>query len=214
MFNTEKTVSLACSLLEKSKDKPMHIIKLMKLLYICDRECLKSHAHHISGDKFVSMDHGPVLSNTYSLMNGSKEPSIQGVWDENIQRTEQYYFITKQNNRFGLDEYIELIIDGVLAKFDSMNEWEIEKYTHENFEEWVDPRGSSKPIEYADVFSALGYGEKESDMLAEQIFTQEELTIDLNLSRMESAINSQSVTIPDNLNDDELDRFIVEFANS
>ncbi len=41
----------------------MKYLKLMKLLYLADRESMKRHGHPISGDRYVSMEHArPVRS--------------------------------------------------------------------------------------------------------------------------------------------------------
>ena len=56
------------------------LIKLVKLLYLAERLSLQRYGEPITGDKLVSMPHGPVLSMTYDHINGAL-PSMEGGWD-------------------------------------------------------------------------------------------------------------------------------------
>jgi hypothetical protein len=44
--------------------------KLLKLLYIAEKESLIETGHPITGDRLVAMPHGPALSQTCNLMRG------------------------------------------------------------------------------------------------------------------------------------------------
>ncbi len=46
----------------------MSYMKLLKLLYLAARGALLAHGRPITYDRYVSMDHGPVLSQTYNLI--------------------------------------------------------------------------------------------------------------------------------------------------
>ena len=58
----------------------MSHLKLMKLLYLADRESMRLYGEPISQDRMVSMPHGPVLSQTYDLMSGCS-PSSEDGWE-------------------------------------------------------------------------------------------------------------------------------------
>ena len=79
MFNERRVAQMAAYLLDHARTR-MKYLKLMKLLYLADRESMKRHGHPISGDRYVSMDHGPVLSNTLNLINGAVKFQEHG-WD-------------------------------------------------------------------------------------------------------------------------------------
>ncbi|MCA6071621.1 MAG: SocA family protein [Endomicrobium sp.] len=49
-------------------DYRLNYTKLVKLLYISDRECLSKWGFAISGDSYVSMRQGPVLSGLYNFI--------------------------------------------------------------------------------------------------------------------------------------------------
>jgi len=52
----------------------MSYLKLIKLLYIIDREALLRWGRPLTGDRYVSMDHGPVLSQTLNLITEEPRP--------------------------------------------------------------------------------------------------------------------------------------------
>ena len=68
-FHPEKAVEAAAMLL-KLHGKPMKYLGLLKMLYIADRLALKLMEQPITGDRYVSMDYGPVLSGVYDLIKG------------------------------------------------------------------------------------------------------------------------------------------------
>ncbi len=145
----------------------MGYLKLMKLLYLSEREYLSLYGKTISGDKFVSMPHGPVLSQTYDVIcNGSREPSGWGHW------------ITDESNhdvalrggfeRQDLDEINNAVIsvmDEIYNQFGHLDRWQLRDYTHDNCPEWEDPHGSSYPIRMRDIFRAVGKSEEEAQKL-------------------------------------------------
>jgi hypothetical protein len=56
-----KTAHVLRCLLELHGDR-MEYVRLLKLLYIADREMMAEAGAPVTGDRAVAMDHGPVLS--------------------------------------------------------------------------------------------------------------------------------------------------------
>ncbi len=68
-FNFEKTLQAAGVLLSLD-DNRMDRIRLLKLLYIADRELLAEVGRPMTGDIPVAMKYGPVPSRVYDLIKG------------------------------------------------------------------------------------------------------------------------------------------------
>jgi len=142
-------------------------LKLMKLLYLADREAMQRYGAPISGDRFVAMTHGPVLSMTLNLKDGDVESSQEG-WDGLISDKENHELSLK--HAITLDDLDELsqadidVLEAVWKQFGHMGKWAIRDYTHDHCPEWTDPNGSSNPIPYEKVFLALG---RSKDVAAE-----------------------------------------------
>jgi uncharacterized phage-associated protein len=67
-FVVRKTVQAAALLLSHEPNQTTEYLRLLKLLYIADRESLKETERPIAGDRADSMKLGPVLSQTYDLI--------------------------------------------------------------------------------------------------------------------------------------------------
>jgi uncharacterized phage-associated protein len=159
MLNERKVAQMAAYLLDKQSGT-MPLLKLMKLLYLADREALQRFDAPMSGDRLVSMPHGPVLSGTLNHMNGDVQ-SAPGGWESWISDRENHEVSLRKRpeSRDSLDELSDAeleVLESVWGKFGHMGKWEIRDYTHDHCPEWRDPKGSMTPIAYEDVFLALG----------------------------------------------------------
>jgi len=171
MFNERKVAQMAAYLISKEGERMSHL-KLMKLLYLADREAMAQYGAPLSGDRLVSMPHGPVLSMTLNLMDGDTESAENG-WEAWISDKENHEIaIVRPIVRNQLNELSAAdidVLDDVWKKFGHMSKWEIRDYSHTHCPEWKDPRGSSAPIEYEDVFVALGRTHDQANELAANI---------------------------------------------
>ena len=160
MFNERKVAQMAAYLLHKRGGRMSHL-KLMKLLYLADRESMRRFGAPISGDHVVAMPHGPVLSRVYDHMTGMVESCPDG-WEDWITDRENHEVSLRKkiDSRDDLDMLSDAdieVLDEVWANFGRMSRWKLRDYTHDQCPEWQDPEGSSEPIPYSRVFEALGF---------------------------------------------------------
>src|SRR5271155_5522268 len=85
-FNFDRALQASAYLL-RLDHKKMSYLRLLKLLYIADREWLAVTGESITGDRAYAMKFGPVLSTVYDLIKGNG--SKAGIWDDHI-HTEGY----------------------------------------------------------------------------------------------------------------------------
>ena len=178
MFNERKSAQMAAFFLAKAPDYRMSHLKLMKLLYLSDREAMRSYGWPISGDRLVSMPHGPVLSQTLNLMDGDVE-SQPGGWEEWISDKDNHELsLRRPIDCADLDELAPAEIsalESVWTAFGHMGKWEIRDWTHNHCAEWKDPRGSSMPIQYDVMARAVGFDAATAKELALQIDAEQEI---------------------------------------
>jgi len=181
MFSEAKSAQMAAYFLEKNA-RSMPYLKLLKLLYLADREAMRVTGDSMSGDHFVSMPHGPVLSRTYELINQSTSSE---AWDALIApASDRSVKLRKSIRRSDLDELSDQDIDilkSIQRQFGGMSKWEIRDWTHRHCAEWQDPNGSSFPIRPEAIFRAVGCNEKEAAKRAANYNERREL--DRALSR-------------------------------
>ena len=173
----EKAAQAAALFLLKAGGSLPHL-KLMKLLYIADRESYRRCGSPITGDVMVSMPHGPVLSHTYDLMK-EDAPWRSDYWssyvgalhDETLSLVDG---VTKETFLGALSEGDRDVVDYVWKQWGGMSPKELIKHTHK-FPEWENPHGSSKPIERFTLFKALGMTDEEAESLVESCEEQDAL---------------------------------------
>ena len=89
-FSEIKATQAAAFLLKANGGK-MNYMKLIKLLYLADREALSRWERPITGDSYVSMDNGPVLSKVLDKINSGKNPAGEkSYWHDYISSPENY----------------------------------------------------------------------------------------------------------------------------
>ena len=159
-FREEKATQAAARLLKLRGGKMSHL-KLIKLLYLVERESLVRFGVPLTHDSYCSLPHGPVLSATLDRIN-TRECYEGGYWDRHIS--------PKTNNEVSLREADvpngqlspaeEALIDEVFAKYGHLSRWDLVELTH-GLPEWTDPKGSALPIDPADILRLEGFSEEE-----------------------------------------------------
>lgn len=183
MFSEERVTHMAAYLLKKEGGR-MAYIKLLKLLYLAERKAMAKWGGSMSGDHFVSMPHGPVLSQTYDLIKGISE--VSSPWQKIIQGKDNYDVSLREN--IDIDDLDELspseikILEETFDEFGHMAPFQIVDYTHDNCLEWEDPNGSSFPIKPENIFRAMGKNEVQIKNL--MVFHREQTQLDIVKSQL------------------------------
>ena len=119
----------------------MPYIKLIKLLYLADRQALIDTGLPITGDRMMSLDYGPVLSRTLDqiTLGAPPEPSDSLPWFEYVTPPEDYNVSARKAPESDLlSEYEIEVLQAVYEQFGGMNRWALVQYTH-TLPEWHDP---------------------------------------------------------------------------
>ena len=153
-FNFEKTLQAAGVLLHL-EEKRMSRLRLLKFLYIADRELLAEAAHPITGDVGYAMKYGPVLSRVYDLIKGTGPRAVE--WDDYIHSDGYLVKLVKEPARSKLSkeevEKLHEIVDRYRGTLDD----ELSDETHA-FPEWkkhyVEGHGGACRIPWEDMLRA------------------------------------------------------------
>jgi uncharacterized phage-associated protein len=137
----------------------MSRMRLLKLLYIADRELLRETGRTLTGDRAVAMNYGPVLSETYNLIKG--ENHSPDDWNRFI-HTHGREVVLKGDPGRGrltpreLDKLAELT-----ERFRNVSTNGLSVHTH-GFPEYVRNfvPDTSTPIPWDDVLAGPEYEEK------------------------------------------------------
>ncbi|NJP08379.1 MAG: SocA family protein [Leptolyngbyaceae cyanobacterium RU_5_1] len=159
-FHPEKAVEAAAILL-KLHGKPMKHLGLLKMLYIADRIALQRMEQPITGDDYVSIDYGPVLSGVYDLIKGQPIGDALSLWSKFISSQNSNYISLLSDPGDGeLCEEEEEILQQVYQTFGHLNPFDVAEWTHD-LPEWQNPHGSAIPIAVEDVLKNVGKNDEE-----------------------------------------------------
>ena len=131
-FHFEKALQAAGVLMGLDGDR-MEYLRLLKLLYIADREMLAETGSPITGDRAVAMKHGPVLSQVYDLLKG--QDAKAGEWAAYLRTVNHSVELRQPIGRGKLNRAEVEKLQEVTERYKNDNVWEICGKTHE-FPEW------------------------------------------------------------------------------
>jgi len=185
MRYNEKIAAQVAAYFIHCENGPIKILKLMKLMYLAERESLQRYGVPMMGDRLVSMQHGPVMSITYDHMNDCIE-SEPGGWNDWISDRANHCVSLKQEDST-IDSLLELseadiaVITDVYKKVGHMNAFQLRDYTHDECGEWEDPNFSSSDIPYVRLLKNVGYSHEAAEQIKQQIIEQSRLDNMLSL---------------------------------
>jgi uncharacterized phage-associated protein len=167
-FNERKATQSAARLLQLRGGR-MSYLKLIKLLYLADREALLRWGRPITTDRFVSMERGPVLSRLLDLVTDGDDPGAPCIWTEHISAPANYEVELKSEP--GRDELSDAeieLLDEIFKKYGSKSRWELVEMMHK-LPKWKDPQGSAIPITFRDILKAGGKTELEIAAIEDEL---------------------------------------------
>ncbi|MGA2578964.1 MAG: Panacea domain-containing protein [Bryobacteraceae bacterium] len=167
-FNEAKATQAAAQLL-KLRGGPMSQVKLIKLLYLADREALIRWGQPLTTDCYVSTDTGPVVSRIYDLIRNERSPSAVRIWDKFISGPEEYEVHLLVDPGSGeLSPAERQLIDEVFRQHGQDSRWALVDYSY-GLPEWTHPDGGALPIEYRDILRAANKTEPEIAAIEEEL---------------------------------------------
>ncbi|MBP3367025.1 MAG: SocA family protein [Treponema sp.] len=181
-MNIEKLIQIVSYILAKYGNS-LNYTKLIKILYLADRESLSETGYSITGDSYVSMRNGPVLSFLYDLIkNKYRNESVQYYWNSKFV-TDRFdiYTVCSFIPTGLLSDYEIETLDKIDRKFHDYSYGKLIDYVHNpaNCPEWKNT-ASSIPISKAEILEKLHFSEPEIKILLqeEEKYRCEETLID------------------------------------
>lgn len=167
VFNERKSAQAAAYLLRQAGGS-MPYIKLMKLLYLADRQSIVETGLPITGDRLVSMDRGPVLSRVLDFITYGRFDAASS-WPKYVTPKDGYdvHIVPGNNETDELSEYEIDVLNEVTAKFGHFDKWKLVDLTHD-LPEWTNPSGHSVDIEIGTILRDAGKSDKEIAEIASQ----------------------------------------------
>lgn len=151
----------------------MSYMRLLKLLYLSDRRMMKDTGSPITFDRVIAMKHGPVLSETYSLIKG--EHPDASVWSRYIAR-ENYQLVPtiEDPGRADLSRLAVSVLNDVSESHEHLDDWQLVDQLHATLPEWKDSWDDTDakkavPVRYEDILLAMNFDAEDARLIAEEI---------------------------------------------
>jgi len=152
----------------------MSKLKLIKLLYIADRESIEKWCESMTGDKPHSMRNGPILSKILDYFKPEWKPDEFWSRHIEIEQEENLVYLIKDPGNDDVCRSDERILDSVFDRFKDYSPGAMIDWCHKNLPEWEDPGESSTPIKIESILKATGKTDSEI-----QEYRQEQMEHDL-----------------------------------
>ena len=154
VFEEKKATQMAAFFLKLHK-KEMKYLGLLKLMYMADRKSLQEFDQPITGDVYISMTYGPVLSKVYDLIKNNKIAKGEYYWWKYIETNKKTYTVKLlQDPGTGeLCKAEKVIMQKVYNSCGNYDRFELAEKTH-TFPEWRDPEREDQlaiPIDNYDL---------------------------------------------------------------
>lgn len=167
-FNEVKTTQIASLFIKKAGGR-LNYTKLIKLLYLTDREAFRLWERPLTGDSYFSMPKGPILSNTLDLINYEENPEDKSFWYRFISK-ENYNVTSKDEPGIGELSKREIdLIDRIHEKYKDKDQWQMIDICHDVCPEWKHPGDTSIPIRIEDILAHLNKTERDIEVIEEEI---------------------------------------------
>ena len=156
-FCPEKAIQAVAFLLRRERGHRMNYMRLLKVLYMAEREILAESGKPLTGSRVVAMQRGPVLEDLLKLIRGEHYAVPQ--WSPFIQVDRYHLEMISDPGSGLLSKFVARKLEEVAKKYDDCDEWAMVAVTH-SLPEWKrnDPGESSKDIPLLDILEAIGRG--------------------------------------------------------
>jgi hypothetical protein len=172
-FELNKSIAATAFVLQENGGSA-EILFVVKVLYDANRQSLLEFGRSITGDHFSSMEHGPVVCQTYDLLKGNKDMGtpFRNEWGRFITPRDGNIvgIVPNSNPEIGYLSRREVqLLEHSFARVKAIT-GRIDVWAHKAFPEWekVKP-GTSKPLPAERIFEEEHRPKEEIEALTKEI---------------------------------------------
>jgi hypothetical protein len=171
VFDIRKAIAATGYLCELN-DGSIDVLKAIKMLYIADRKALVEWHRPITGDKFWSLEHGPIVSRIYDLIRGRIFGPEMEIWRTVFNPREGDTVSLKKDAQPDTMPLSRREKDVLVEAFDEIQPLSIGQVIDlvHKFPEWKDPGKSSVPIDPKTIFYHENLGENAIKDIEEDLY--------------------------------------------
>ncbi len=156
-FNLPKATEVACEFLERAGGQ-IHIMKLVKLVYLLDRLSVDRRGIPVVGGDYLSMRNGPVTSELLDLINaGRLSGETDPRWEQAISdRIDHEVKLEIKPVREHVSAAELELVDAIWGEHGRRDQWQLVDWCHAHCGEWTPLARGCAPIAVERMGQALG----------------------------------------------------------
>lgn len=165
-YQSQKAAQMTAYFGKQTKGR-IEKLKVIKLLYLAERDFMAMHARPMLYDEFYSLKEGPILAATLRAIDGTTDGVI---WDDYIARNGKTVFLVKRVERGDFTEISDTelaTLERTWSMFGELSAGQMRDHVFAKFPECRQGPVGRFPITYSDVFKALGF--KDAEALALEV---------------------------------------------
>jgi uncharacterized phage-associated protein len=129
-LDSRKAIEAAAILTGQSPDRKISRKRLLALLYIASRECLKRSGRPLVGGRLVAMKYGPIHGDVYSLMNEKQGTEGVAEWSQYFHNEGYQVVLDAEPGINALSRFEARILTETLKKYENDDDWDVALQTH------------------------------------------------------------------------------------
>ncbi len=154
-LDQRKAIEAAATLLRLHPGRLMDRKRLLALLYLVDRECLKRTGRPVVGGILTAMKHGPIHGEVYDLIKGGGND--QAAWSRDFENDEYRIHLADADLQVSaLSQYEIDLINEISTQYAGQGTWDVAEATHTEEYKKNYLEGTSNRIKLEDVIDAVG----------------------------------------------------------
>lgn len=164
-LNEKRATQIAAKFLRRH-DGELKYLKLIKLIYIVDREALRQYGYAITGDDYYSLRHGPIVSEVQDLITDDPDFVDSDYWKDYIETEGLDVELVDEPEFDALSEVASQLVEEVEERYGNYNRWKLRDITHD-FPEWEDPGDGRLPITFESILKSVKEDEEVEELSRE-----------------------------------------------
>jgi len=155
-FDAQKATEVAAAFLKRANGS-INILKLVKLVYLLDRESIARRGVPVVGGVYLSMRNGPVTSEVLDLINAGSLWNCPNNWDRFISDRQNHEVeLIKDPGTDRLSEFEIDLIEELFRRHEHQDQWAIAQWCHEHCGEWLPLDKGAEAITVAELAQEVG----------------------------------------------------------
>ena len=129
-LDSRKAIEAAAILAGRSPGHRIGRKRLLALLYIANRECLKQSARPLVGGRVAAMQYGPIHTDLYDLIRKREGAEGLAEWSQHFHNENYFVVLDKDPGVNALSRFEARVLAQTVEKYEKVEDFDLARLTH------------------------------------------------------------------------------------